>query len=47
MSDPREPNILYAGWRGDHQGRALNWWLEKLKQSHLMTQLVQGRDQFV
>ncbi|MNQ65178.1 HTH-type transcriptional activator AllS [compost metagenome] len=47
MADPREPNILYAGWRGDHDGRALNWWLEKLKQSHLARQLVQGIDLFV
>jgi DNA-binding transcriptional LysR family regulator len=46
MADPREPNILYAGWRGDHDGRALNWWLEKLKQSHLSTMLVQGSDRF-
>jgi DNA-binding transcriptional LysR family regulator len=47
MADPREPNILYVGWRGDHEGRALTWWLEKLKQSHLATRLVQGSDQFV
>ena len=47
MADPREPNILYAGWRGDHDGRALRWWLEKLKQSYLSTQLVQGSDRFV
>lgn len=24
MADPREPNILYAGWRGDH-GRVALW----------------------
>jgi hypothetical protein len=47
MADPREPNILYAGWRGDHDGRALGWWLEKLKQSYLATRLVQGSDRFV
>ncbi|WP_077048323.1 LysR family transcriptional regulator [Pseudomonas sp. KK4] len=46
MADPREPNILYAGWRGDHDGRALNWWLEKLKQPHLANRLVQGIDAF-
>ncbi|MGE8064883.1 LysR family transcriptional regulator [Pseudomonas sp. NPDC089569] len=46
MADPREPNILYAGWRGDHDGRALGWWLEKLRQSHLATRLVQGIDLF-
>ncbi|MDB5981289.1 MAG: transcriptional regulator [Pseudomonas sp.] len=47
MADPREPNILYVGWRGDHEGRALTWWLEKLKQPHLATRLVQGSDQFI
>ncbi|WP_419709789.1 LysR family transcriptional regulator [Pseudomonas sp. NFX224] len=47
MADPREPNLLYAGWRGDQDGRALNWWLEKLKQSHLSRQLVQGIDLFM
>jgi len=47
MADPREPNVLYAGWRGDHDGRALDWWLEKLKQSYLATKLVQGSDRFV
>jgi DNA-binding transcriptional LysR family regulator len=46
MADPREPNVLYAGWRGDHDGRALGWWLEQLKQSHLAMRLVQGIDQF-
>jgi DNA-binding transcriptional LysR family regulator len=47
MADPREPNILYVGWRGDHEGRALSWWLEKLKHAHLANRLVQGNDQFV
>ncbi|MDB6144537.1 MAG: transcriptional regulator [Pseudomonas sp.] len=47
MADPREPNILYVGWRGDHEGRALTWWLEKLKQTHLAIRLVQGSDTFV
>jgi DNA-binding transcriptional LysR family regulator len=47
MADPREPNLLYAGWRGDHDGRALNWWLEQLKKAHLANRLVQGIDLFV
>jgi len=46
MADPREPNILYAGWRGDHDGRALGWWLEQLKKPYLATRLVQGTDRF-
>ncbi|WP_433740201.1 LysR family transcriptional regulator [Pseudomonas putida] len=46
MADPREPNVLYAGWRSDQDGRALNWWLEKLRQSYLTHRLVQGIDLF-
>ncbi|AWY39771.1 LysR family transcriptional regulator [Pseudomonas putida] len=46
MADPREPNVLYAGWRGDQDGRALNWWLEQLKQPRLANRLVQGIDLF-
>jgi DNA-binding transcriptional LysR family regulator len=26
-ADPREPNVLYVAWRGDHEGRALQWWI--------------------
>jgi DNA-binding transcriptional LysR family regulator len=46
MADPREPNVLYVGWRGDHQGRALDWWLEQLRQPRLASGLVQGIDSF-
>lgn len=42
MADPREPNILYVGWRGEDEGRALGWWLEKLKQPWLAKRLVDG-----
>lgn len=42
MADPREPNILYAAWRGDHDGRALSWWVEQLKQTRLAGRLVRG-----
>ncbi|MFJ3484507.1 LysR family transcriptional regulator [Pseudomonas sp. NPDC090202] len=45
MADPREPNILYVGWRGEDEGRALKWWLEKLKQPYLARRLVDGIDQ--
>ena len=41
-ADPREPNILYAAWRGDQEGRALTWWLEQLRQPRLAKRLVQG-----
>jgi DNA-binding transcriptional LysR family regulator len=46
MSDPREPNTLYVGWRGDHEGRALDWWVAQLKQTRLASVLVQGLDGF-
>lgn len=41
-ADPREPNTLYVAWRGDHTGKALDWWLERLRQPRLMKRLVQG-----
>lgn len=44
MEDPREPNTLYVAWRGDHQGRALEWWVEQFKQPRLAQRLVQGLD---
>ncbi|MDQ1064344.1 LysR family transcriptional regulator [Stenotrophomonas sp. SORGH_AS_0282] len=42
MADPREPNLLYVAWRGDHQGRALEWWLARLKHERLASRLVKG-----
>lgn len=45
-ADPREPNTLYAAWRGDHEGRALNWWTEQLKQRRLAARLVNGVDRY-
>lgn len=44
VADPREPNVLYVAWRGDHEGRALAWWLEQLRQPRLAKRLVQGRN---
>jgi DNA-binding transcriptional LysR family regulator len=46
MAEQREPNMLYVAWRGEHEGRALNWWLDKLKQPRLAQRLVQGLDAF-
>ena len=45
-ADPREPNVLYVAWRGDGEaeGRAMQWWLEKLKQPRLAKRLVDGID---
>jgi DNA-binding transcriptional LysR family regulator len=45
-ADPREPNVLYVGWRGEHEGRALQWWIEQLKQPRLAKALVDGVDSF-
>jgi DNA-binding transcriptional LysR family regulator len=42
MADPREPNQLYVAWRGDHQGRALEWWLAQLQNKRLASRLVKG-----
>ncbi|MGO4303989.1 LysR family transcriptional regulator [Cupriavidus sp. RAF12] len=42
--DPREPNVLYLGWRGDNDGRALQWWLDQLSQPRLAKRLVQGAE---
>ncbi|ANF57738.1 LysR family transcriptional regulator [Halotalea alkalilenta] len=44
MVDPREPNQLFVAWRGDHQGRGLDWWLEQLKNKRLAARLVRGID---
>jgi DNA-binding transcriptional LysR family regulator len=45
-ADPREPNTLYVAWRGDHEGRALQWWIEQLRQPRLAQRLVEGIDAF-
>jgi DNA-binding transcriptional LysR family regulator len=42
MADPREPNVLFAAWRGDHDGRALTWWLEQIRQPRLARRLIDG-----
>jgi DNA-binding transcriptional LysR family regulator len=42
MADPREPNVLYAAWRGDYEGRALAWWLEQFRQPRLARRLIDG-----
>jgi len=44
VAQPRDPNLLYLGWRGEAQGRALNWWLEKLREPRLAQRLVDGLD---
>ncbi|TBR39502.1 MULTISPECIES: LysR family transcriptional regulator [Dyella] len=44
VANPREPNVLYVGWRGDQEGRALAWWLEQLRQPRLARRLLQGRE---
>lgn len=42
--DPREPNIMYVAWHGDREGRALTWWLERLRDARLASALLDGRD---
>lgn len=43
---PREPNLLYLAWRGDHEGRALQWWLEQLRRPGMANALMRGVDAF-
>jgi len=45
-ADPREPNTLYIAWRGDHDGRAMGWWVAQLQQKRLADYLVRGVDRF-
>ncbi|MCS6763092.1 MAG: LysR family transcriptional regulator [Candidatus Protistobacter heckmanni] len=45
-ADPREPNVLYMAWRGEHDGRALAWWVKQIMQPRLAKRLVEGRDLF-
>src|SRR5476649_1344724 len=44
--DQREPNTLYVAWRSEHEGRALEWWVEKLRQPRLSKKLMHGLDLF-
>jgi len=44
LADPREPNQLFVGWRGDHGGRALAWWLQRLGDARRADRLVRGFD---
>ncbi|WP_322032932.1 LysR family transcriptional regulator [Paraburkholderia sp. J76] len=41
-ANPREPNVLYVAWRGEHVGRALQWWIDKLREPRLAKRLVEG-----
>lgn len=41
-ADPREPNTLYVAWRGEHTGKALDWWVERLREPRLKNRLVHG-----
>jgi len=43
---PREPNLLYLAWRGGHKGRALQWWLDALRQPKMAQALMRGIDAF-
>ncbi|KVW32997.1 LysR family transcriptional regulator [Burkholderia ubonensis] len=43
-AEPREPNVLYVAWRGDREGRALQWWLDQLRAPRLAQRLLDGID---
>jgi DNA-binding transcriptional LysR family regulator len=42
VTEQREPNQLFVAWRSDHEGRALDWWLTKLRTKRLARLLVHG-----
>ncbi|PCE33369.1 LysR family transcriptional regulator [Burkholderia ubonensis] len=43
-ADPREPNVMYVAWRSDREGRALQWWVDELREAHLARRLLDGID---
>jgi len=45
-ADQREPNTLYVAWHSEHAGRALEWWIAKLRQPRLSKKLMHGLDLF-
>jgi len=34
--------VLYVAWRGEHVGRALQWWIDRLREPRLAKRLVEG-----
>jgi DNA-binding transcriptional LysR family regulator len=40
----REPNVLYVAWRGEQPGRALQWWIDRLREPRLAKRLVEGNE---
>ncbi|MDM4768203.1 LysR family transcriptional regulator [Pelomonas sp. SE-A7] len=44
MAQPREPNVLYLGWRSRDggEGQALRWWLDRLAEPRLAKRLIDG-----
>ncbi|VWC01385.1 LysR family transcriptional regulator [Burkholderia pseudomultivorans] len=43
-AESRGPNVLYVAWRGERDGRALQWWLERLREPRLAQRLLDGID---
>lgn len=41
-ASPREPNVLYVAWRAERPGRALQWWIDRLREPRLASRLVKG-----
>lgn len=37
-------NTLYVAWRGAHTGKALDWWVDRLREPRLKKRLVNGVD---
>lgn len=39
VEEPRIPEPLYLAWRTGEEGKALNWWIEKMKRPELLEKL--------
>lgn len=42
LANPREPNMLYIAWSEANKGRALEWWLDKVRQPKFVSNLIAG-----
>jgi DNA-binding transcriptional LysR family regulator len=39
VEEPRVPEPLYLSWRTGEEGKALNWWIERMKKPDMLEQL--------
>lgn len=41
VEETRPPETFYLAWRAGEEGGALNWWLERLRNNHLLVRMLQ------